>query len=327
MGHFIGSHSLQLPFTSQIVSLPISKFEAFLAFTAETLPVLKVRLGREQRYDEGFAYAFNCLRARPIMYMGSGTSDVAVCPLPTLLFWRITSGLYYDLINVTAFANLFGDSFQSYVGEVAREAAPSHALYDEQVFSVNGREKRSVDWIVSDGKAALFLECKVKRLRWDAKQTLSDLTALEEDIGYIASAVVQAYKTIRDCLNAHYPHFKIEPGQKIYPCIITLEDWHMHGPVMYGKVRDLVSSKMTEENLPEQFTIDMPYSIWPVEHLEIGLQIMADHPISEVMDGKLLDSECNDWEWLPYLGDKYEGTRKSLFDKEYRNLFADLRPI
>jgi hypothetical protein len=328
LGHYLDTHSMRLPLTSQIAQLPVEKFEAFLSFVADDISAIKPKLKSEQQYNESFAYAFNSLRARPIVYMCSGATDVAVCPIPTLLFWRYTAGLYYDFITVPAFANLFGDSFQSYIGEVVRVAAPSLAAHEEQKYSINSREKRTVDWIVSDGaKSSLFIECKAKRIRHAAKQTLSDTAALEEDIGIMASAVVQIYKTIKDCLDGHYPHFRIETEARVYPCVVTLEDWHMHGPKMYGLLRELVRTKMAEDRLPDEYISQMPYSIWPIDHFEIGLQVMNENPISAFMDGKLLDVEMQDWEWGPYMSSKFKGARKSLFEKEYAELFADFRPV
>jgi hypothetical protein len=59
-------------------------------------------------------------------------------------------------------------------------------------------KKRSVDWIVADEGAALFLECKSRRLSLSAKVSLSDLKPLEGDIDNMAAPVVQLYKTIID---------------------------------------------------------------------------------------------------------------------------------
>jgi hypothetical protein len=123
LGHFLGSHSLRLPLTSEIAELPIDRFKAVFSLVAEDISTLRSELNLEQQYNESFAYAYNSLRARPIILMCSGTSDIAVCPIPTLLFWRFTSGLYYDFIRVPEFANLFGDSYQAYVGEAVRAAA------------------------------------------------------------------------------------------------------------------------------------------------------------------------------------------------------------
>ncbi len=213
----------------------MDRFKAVFSLVAEDLSKLRSALNREQQYNESFAYAYNSLRARPIILMCSEASDIAVCPIPTLLFWRFTSGLYYDFIGVPEFANIFGDSYQTYVGEAVRAAAPSLTVHEERLYKIGSHEKRSVDWIVSDeANSALFIECKVKRMRMDTKRTLTDTSSLQEDIGYMASAVVQTYRTIRDCIAGHYPHFEVTSDTKIYPCVVTLENWHMHGPVMYG---------------------------------------------------------------------------------------------
>lgn len=328
LGHFLGSHSLRLPLTSQIAELPIDRFKAVFTLVAEDISAIRSTLNREQQYNESYAYAYNSLRARPIVLMCSGASDVAVCPIPTLLFWRFTSGLYYDFIRVPEFANLFGDSYQAYVGEAVRAAAPSLSIFEERLYKVGSREKRSVDWIVSDkSSSALFIECKVKRMRVDTKQTLTDTSPLEEDISYMASAVVQTYRTIQDCLAGHYPHFKTATDAKIYPCIVTLENWHMHGPVMYGLLRDQVKAKMEEAGLPQDYLTAMPYSVWPIDDFEIGLHVLNDSSIAAVMDGKLLDTEKQDWEWRPYLSENFKEPRRMLFEDDYRKLFSDFHPV
>jgi hypothetical protein len=56
--------------------------------------------------------------------------------------------------------------------------------------------KRSVDWSIADENAALFLECKARRLSWGAKVPLTDLGPLEANIDSMAAAVVQVYKTL-----------------------------------------------------------------------------------------------------------------------------------
>jgi hypothetical protein len=142
LGHFVGSHSLRLPLTSQIAELPIDRFKAVFALVADDVAGMRATLRSEQEYNESFAYAYTSLRKRPIILMSSGAGDIAVCPIPTLLFWRFTSGLYYDLIRVPEFANLFGDSYQAYVGEAVRAAAPSLNIVDEGAARAAARLRR-----------------------------------------------------------------------------------------------------------------------------------------------------------------------------------------
>ena len=54
--------------------------------------------------------------------------------------------------------------------------------------------------LFSDETGHLFIECKTKRMRLDAK-TRADAIALEKDISALADAVVQNYRNIQDCLD------------------------------------------------------------------------------------------------------------------------------
>ena len=154
----------------------------------------------EQNYTEAFFYSYNPLRAYPIIYTTQGGVESLICPFPTLLIWRFTAGLYYELCDDSRFSNAFGASFQDYVGQVVRRTCVTDrfGIIPEQRYGQKKARKDTVDWIVSDNDVALFLECKAKRPSWGTKMALDDLTALEVDLGYIADAVVQLYKTIGD---------------------------------------------------------------------------------------------------------------------------------
>ena len=80
--------------------------------------------------------------------------DALVCPLLTLLYWRFTGGLYYELIAVPEFANEFGEGIQAYVGEVVERACPTPMEhFAEREYVAGKSKKRSVDWIVADATA------------------------------------------------------------------------------------------------------------------------------------------------------------------------------
>ena len=183
-----------------------------------------------------------------------------------------------------------------------------------------------MDWIIADQHAALFLECKAKRLSWGAKSSLADLGPLEADIDAMAAAVVQVYKGVADYLDNAYPHFPVKQDRRIFPAIVTLENWRMFGPVMINKLAELVASKITDAGLPPDIVERMPYSIWAIEELEVGLQIMRAHGIANFMDGKLNSEEMRRWDWHGYMSHQYPKSfpAKKLFDKEYDAMFSDL---
>ena len=194
MGVLLSRPHVSIPITIDINNLSAKMVESFLSFTCQTIPTLKPLLRAEQRYDDRFAYAYNSFSAYPLIRMRFRGKEAMVCPLPTLLFWRITGGLYYELLSDPRFAQAFGDSFQEFVGLVIERACPEKGLrlIAEQRYGTKKAPKASVDWIVSDDGSAMFVECKARRVSWNSKATsLDDLRPLGADIDNMANAVVQ----------------------------------------------------------------------------------------------------------------------------------------
>jgi len=327
MGFFLDRPAIAIPFKVEIKALSIEAFEKFFAFTSRPLAELKSKLKSEQQYNANFAYAYNSLRAYPLVRMTYQGGETLVCPMMGLLYWRFTSGLYYEFINVPEFANEFGDGFQAYVGEVVERACPAPMQWlGEQLYTIGKAQKRTVDWIVADEHSALFLECKAKRLSWDAKSSLEDLGPLEGDIDSMAAAVVQVYKTLADHLANAYPHFPAKEGRKIFPAVVTLENWRMFGPVMMNKLTEAVASKLDGAGLPPHLVEQMPYSIWAIEELEVGLQIMHANGIADFLEGKLKSEEMRQWDWHGYMTNRYPNSFpvKKLFEKDYDDMFSEL---
>ncbi len=169
---FIGVH-LHNPVTSYPVRNSIgiiseNHIEKFLEFASRSEADLRKIFKSEQRYDVSFFYTFNSLRAFPLVKLNRKSSTVVSCPLPTLLFWKFTGGLYYDLVSVPLFSQAFGASFQQYVGEAIRRACPDGMIctFPEQSYGTTRQRKDTVDWIIADTASAIFLECKAKRLSW-----------------------------------------------------------------------------------------------------------------------------------------------------------------
>jgi hypothetical protein len=327
MGHFLDRPVLTLPVTSQIKALPQDMFEKFFSFTSRSLANLRHQLKSEQQYNANFAYAYSSLRAYPLVRIEEQERSALVCPLITLLFWRFTGGLYYELVNVPEFANEFGNGFQNYVGEVIERTCPDPMQrICEREYHVGKAKKRSVDWIVADERATLFLECKSRRLSWGAKVSLNDLGPLESDIENMATAVIQVYKTLTDYQSNAYPHYPFEEGRRIFPAIVTLENWHMFGPVMMNKLAQAVASKINDAGLSSKVVEEMPYSIFAIEELESAFQIMHAKGIADFISGKLTSREMRDWDWRGYMSERYpkSSSARGLFQDDYHAMFADL---
>jgi hypothetical protein len=306
IGALLEHPAISVPYRSTIKEITLEMLERFFAFVSRSKVALQAIIKQRQKYDESYCYAFNCLRSYPLIRFDDGEHTVIMCPIPTLLFWRFTSGLYYDLIGEPASANEFGDGFQAYVGEViARACHRPLQTHAEREYSVGKASKRSVDWIVVGEGAALFVECKSKRLSWEAKESLTNLEPLERDLDVLAEAVVQTYKTIFDYRDNQYPQMPFNKEIEIFPIIVTIENWRMLGPVMFKKLDSAVEIKLKRTVVPAEALEEMPYSVWAIEELESGLQIIDTVGIGDFMNGKLRDKEMREWDWRGYMTSRY----------------------
>lgn len=326
---FLNEPMVRLPIPNHIKGLLDENVVKFLAFASCGFADLKRALRDEQQYNSKFAYAVSSLRKSPLIVMSSAQGSVLLCPLPTLLFWRMTGGLYYDLIPDRRFSQPYGRNFQRYVGEAIERACPSGRmrLLAEQQYGPKALARATTDWILDDTNAALFLECKSKRLSWEAKTGLDDLAALNSDIDHMANAVVQVYRTINDYLANNYPHLPFDPKRKIFPAVVTLENWHMFGPEMLSRLEKAVVGKLKEGGISTDVLDKMPYSVWAIEELERGMQIVDATGLLDFLHGKIADQEMRRWEWAAYMNQRFSRfARRSLFQEEYEAMFRSLIP-
>ncbi|HSL04691.1 MAG TPA: hypothetical protein VK901_14280 [Nitrospiraceae bacterium] len=202
--------------------------------------------------NDRFAYAYHSLRAYPLIKMRYQGRDCLVCPIPTLLFWRFTNGVYYEIFNQPGFENAFGEAFQWYVGQVIGRGTTRERtrLYPECEYRVGKESKRTVDWIVDQEGAALFVEAKAKRMRFEAKVEIVQEDVLPVELDKLAAMIVQVYKSIGDYRDGKYPNYAFDPQRKIYPMVVTLEDWFLMGPKLVNEVKDDVSRRMEKGIFP-----------------------------------------------------------------------------
>ncbi|MBK5283227.1 MAG: hypothetical protein JJE16_14230 [Nitrospiraceae bacterium] len=271
--------------------------------------------------NDRFGYAYHSLRAYPVIRMKYQGRECLVCPIPTLLFWRFTSGVYYEIFNQPGFENAFGEAFQWYVGQVIERGTTREKtrLYPECTYWVGKDSKRTVDWIVDQEGAALFVEAKTKRLRFEAKVEIVQADVLPIELDKLAAMIVQVYKSISDYRDGKYPNYAFDPQRKIYPMVVTLEDWFLTGPKLVNEVKDNVSRRMEKEGIPLAYLSDMPFSVCSTHEFEQAVQVMDQVGILTVMQGKVNDSR-QQWTLAAFLRDGFQGHAKCLrflFQKEF----------
>jgi len=330
IGHFLKEPRIARVTEIQLPGITQDHIERFLGFTSLTRNELASRLRSEHVLDESFGYHYSSLRQFPLVKMSHRGRDEVACPIPTLLFWRITTGLYYALKDVPGFLKQFGHSFQRYVGEVlnARVTSAQRSVLPEQEYHVGKNRSDTVDWIVQQGDtAALFIECKTKRLTWASKVALADLSALQADLDTLAAAVVQVYKTIADYRAGHYPQLPFAEARQVFPMVVTLEDWFFLGDDMQARLDAAVRAKIDLAGLSEAWLDEMPYCILSVHELEKAARYFNEIDLPALVLGRARDTEYSGWGFATYCADVHGGGRVALaplFQREYNAMFASL---
>lgn len=324
VGHFSEEFLLKLPMRVEGLAVSPEQIDLFVSLFSADIPTLRRNALEDQVYDHDYEYAFNPLRKFPLVRIIESDRVISVAaPFPTFLLRRFTEGIYYDLWDAKGFSDAFGSSFQTYAGEVISAANFQNKLtvVQERSFDLGKNRKDTVDWIVSDGTADLFVECKTKRIRREAKISLANPEALSVDLDKMADFVVQVYKTLIDALNGMYPHW-IDEGKPIYVMILTLEEWFAFGDRLTPAVDEAILAKLNLAGIDPQMLVKYPYTICGIEDFEIAIQIMCSRGIDAVMSGKT-NGGRRLWPMLPYLHTLADGDIRiveELFPNDWRRI-------
>ena len=328
LGYFLDHPAIFYPMNSQIPGLTNEDFDKFLQHFSKDLGDLKTRLNTEKQMNEKFFYAYHSLRAFPLIRMPFSERESLVCPLPTILFWRITSGMYYEICKEDGFAHAFGEAFQEYVGEVLKRGTTLERtnIHPESEYQVGKDRKRTVDWIMDQDDASLFIEVKTKRLVVKGKSEIGQQETLSLELDKLARIVVQLYKTILDYKEGHYPDYPFFRERVIFPIVVTLEEWFLIGSRLRKELDSKVSDYMNQERISITYLQDMPYTVCSVREIEMAVQVMDKAGIHKVMSGKVFDVQRREWELSGHIRDafaEYESNSQFLFEEEFKNLNID----
>jgi hypothetical protein len=192
-GSFLRSAGINMATDYSAIGVSKEEGAAFFRKMSTTLPLLREQTRAFQSYDDGWLYAWNPLQAKPLVSFDPSYPERAFCPIPMYMLRRASDGLFYDLVNTPGFDNAYGAAFQNYVGTVLRELLkpPKFEVLAETPYDLGkAYRKHGVDWTVIDETANLFIECKTKRLRQDAKFIVSG-TGLGNAMDTLGSYVVQ----------------------------------------------------------------------------------------------------------------------------------------
>jgi hypothetical protein len=296
-GHFLGQAALAVPISNQVNSVSPERCAAFLARFSRTLTEHKALAEAAQTYDINWAYNFNSLEEFPLIQISE--SEV-LCPIPTFLLRRFCDGLYFDLVRRgNEFHPTFGLAYEDYVGDVSLAAnfRGTFQILKSERYGPRTARKDTIDWLVFDGGATLFIECKASRVRLQAKVDLLERESIFKELRKLAGFIVQAYATLSDALNGQYGSWK-PASTPVYPLIVTLDNWQRFG--FLDAISEQVKAVFAERGLDTNLLTEHPYTLCAVEEFEQAIQIMAAVGIDKFMSRKVIDEQAQ-WELATFI--------------------------
>lgn len=340
-GVYLKSVAVNLPIDVQIDTINSSDIEKFISIFSSDFQSLKEKIRKESEYNDKFVYSFSSLRSTPLLRTQYHQKNCLVCPLPTLLFWQITEGIYYKILNQIngieseqekgrvfgEFGNALGNSFQNYAGEVINKANQSKALtiYSEATYNVGKKMKNTVDWLIEDAQAILFVECKTKKMMFPAKVELNDDSFIKNELSKMADFLLQTYKSIIDYKNNKYHSLNYRADKKIFPIILTMEQWYLFGDRFLNELDKILREKFLAMSMDEKIIDEHPYSICSMDEFEELMQIINKIGIIKFMENKF-NGEKKLWAYKPFMISDFKqeyAETKSLFPDVYKEIYPN----
>jgi len=309
-----------------IPGITSADYDKFMQLYSLPMEAMKQRLSAERRLDDTFMYQFHTLQSYPLIFTELDKRPAHICPIPILLFWRITSGLFYDLIKEPGFDQAFGTSFQEYIGDMLEKTfdGTSTTIYPEETDKRPNRKR--ADWIIDQPTSFMLVECKTKRMTIDAKTTILDNTPLHAQLEVIAKAVVQSYQALEAYKNGKYKsqQYPYNPAKHPFICVVTLENWRLMGPEI-EKLREIVRDKLSQAGLTPNLMEQAPFITCAVNEMEEFAYLLRTNDLADVVRSYWDDPEKSTWQFISYLYNRYKeelNAYEYVFSDEFTNIFT-----
>lgn len=127
--------------------------EAFLALTSASIESLETESAKAASQSTSTAYRRGVLRQTPIVSVRNKSQMRYVRPIEALLQWRLSSGLYYDVIGDKQVrdANLIGENFEVYIRELWAAKFSTARVSGDLSYKLKGKSRRTPDVLVVSG--------------------------------------------------------------------------------------------------------------------------------------------------------------------------------
>lgn len=214
------------PKAEDALAVTLSDVDAFVEGTCMSLA--EAEAGAKDIVATGAEIDFrrSNLRQRPVIMLGK--NDQFICPIWQLFLWRITSGLYYDVVGDVQAPNEIGKQYEIYTLKLMTAVVRDGQVIGEINYGTAKKPKMSPDCIVHrEGAVEMLIECKAKKLPQVAQHSMIETKERISAIEELAKGVVQLCRfesALRRSVVADF-----SASDDLILLLLTLDDWVFTG--------------------------------------------------------------------------------------------------
>jgi len=312
-------------------SLTPEKVEQFLSKVACNYSEFRLAVDEAEGLLPRFEkYALNPLYRTPIIFShekNAAGESVLLAPIPSMLLYRVTHGIYWDLLSKWSedvsnlgrsqapdFPSFFGQAFERYVGNLLSEILPPGSLHPQQRYGPRARSRDSCDWIATEGDTAILIECKTSRFHLATKATGDPEQFLQESEGIYGKALAQILQTKEAIQNGQ---IQLPRPPTDFAGLIVIFDHLLMASIHLND--DLTSIVPTiDPDLTPEDVRELEFRIIPIRMLERAMPMVQSNGLKSAFDASSWSSLPRGSRILPdFLKDKF-----GEFEKHVRKSFS-----
>lgn len=259
-------------------------------------------------------YEPSVLRRRPVLLFGA-TGEEAMAPLSPLIMQRLTSGLYFDIVDGGgAIWKEVGHRFEGYCLSYLGAMLTNYRVDPEYRYGPKGRGFDTPDILVSDsGGVRLVVECKAKRMAVEARISRDPVSDAATAYGEIAKGMFQVWRFLS---HARRGLLNQPVTDDCLGMVVTADPWLVMGQKLYPEVM-AIANALADEKDPEINAEDRRrVPIVLIDDLEYTLQHADPATLFERL--LALSEDDTGWNWSLVLGQSDGPARAYPFADELR---------
>jgi hypothetical protein len=226
------------------------------------------------------------LRQSPCLRFGPDQSRLRA-PLPELIIERVTSGIFYDLVDGSGeVRDDYGRRFENYCYDLFSAYLPSMNWKREETYRIKKSSYQSPDIIGVNKKGLMILiECKATRMSHEAMFGLNPLDARGYDD--LVKAVFQIWRYFSHCRRGVVDRKILDNSVGV---VLTLDNWLVMSEKLRKAVLDRAHLLASEKDVHIEMGDRRPVVFVAVPELERTLSISDETSFMRVLREATTDS-------------------------------------